>query len=66
MCILAAMPRVNIYLDDDLHKRTQAADINVSKICQRALRVELLRRARHQAAVAASRRPRRKHHQEAA
>lgn len=60
------MPRVNIYLDDDLHKRVGELQINVSKVCQRALRVELHRQARHKAAIAASRRPRRKHHQEAA
>lgn len=59
------MPRINIYVDDRLRDQVQAAEINVSKVCQRALRVELARRARHNVAVAASRRPRRKHHQEA-
>ncbi|MGH2876217.1 MAG: type II toxin-antitoxin system CcdA family antitoxin [Solirubrobacteraceae bacterium] len=59
------MPRVNIYLDEALHERVAGAQLNVSAVCQRALRVAVARQARHQAAVAASRRPRRKHHQEA-
>jgi post-segregation antitoxin (ccd killing protein) len=58
------MPRVNIYLDDRLHEQVQKSEVNVSKVCQRALRQELSRRARHEIAVSASRRPHRKTHQE--
>jgi len=59
------MPRVNIYLDDRLHEQVRESQINVSAVCQRALRAQLARQARHQVAIAAARRPRRKHHQEA-
>ena len=43
MCILVAVPRVNIYLDRDLHTQVTALRLNVSKVCQLALRAEVLR-----------------------
>jgi len=32
------MPRVNVYLPDDLHNEVKAARIEVSAVCQSALR----------------------------
>ena len=37
------MPRVNIYLPDDLAEEARAAGINVSQVAQEALRGELRR-----------------------
>lgn len=35
------MPRINVYLPDDLAQRVRDADINVSAVAQEALRREL-------------------------
>jgi post-segregation antitoxin (ccd killing protein) len=37
------MANVTIYLDDSLRERVRAADLPVSRICQRALAAELAR-----------------------
>lgn len=39
------MPRVNIYLPDDLAERARSAGLNVSNVAQDALRRELATRA---------------------
>ncbi len=43
------MARVNVYLPDDLHRDAKAAHLNVSELCQAAVREELGLRSRVEA-----------------
>jgi hypothetical protein len=43
------MPRVNVYLPDQLYQRAKRARLNVSELSQKAIRDELLRKERMQA-----------------
>lgn len=35
------MPRISVYLPDELHKAVKAEQVPVSEVCQRALKAEL-------------------------
>lgn len=41
-CIVPGMPDHTIYLDTSLSERVRASNINVSRVCQQALRVALM------------------------
>jgi post-segregation antitoxin (ccd killing protein) len=43
------MSRVNVYVPDDLHRQAKRARLNVSELCQEAIRAELARRERFRA-----------------
>lgn len=44
MCIIGCMPRMQVYLPDELHRAVKECGLSPSKLLQEAVRVELRRR----------------------